>query len=232
MIDQGLLLSVVAMAVAVAVSSRVARPTTLGDGRVLDAATAPVLVGLLVGRLVAMVLDDPRGLSRPGDILIIRGGVEFWPGVLAGMTVAAVAAKRAGIDVLSRLADLAPHALVAYAVYEAACLIREGCFGPVAAVGLRPEGIPQRQVPIGLFVAIATLAISWAVRRVTATSPLRGLGVALVGVAAVRAVAATWLPRISDGPTRQQLQAVAVLGALMVVAAGSFLARRLRSGAV
>lgn len=232
MIDQSLLLSVLAMVAAVAASSRVARPATLGDRGVLDAATAPVLVGLLVGRIVAMVLDDPRGLMRPGDILIIRGGVEFWPGVLAGMAVAAVAAKRAGTDVSSRLADLAPHALVAYAVYEAFCLVRDGCFGPVASVGLRPEGIPQRQIPIGLLVAIATVAIAWAVRRLTAASPLRGVVLALAGVAAVRAAAATWLPRISDGPTRQQLQAVAVLGALMALAAASLLARRLRSGAV
>ncbi|MEQ9162311.1 MAG: hypothetical protein RLN74_06360, partial [Ilumatobacter fluminis] len=130
MIDVGLLLT---MIVAVGVPSLVARwwpLTTFGEPvGFLDVAIWPAMVGLGVGRLVAVALDGPSSLGSLSDLLIIRSGVEFWPGVAAAMLAAAWSAHRSGVASFDRLADLVPLALIGYAGYEATCLVRDGCYG-------------------------------------------------------------------------------------------------------
>ena len=225
MIDRDLLFTMGAMAAVLAFVPRWLPPRGLGgEGTVFDLLTPGLLVGVLVGRVAAMLLEDPQGLTRPGDILILRGGAEFWPGVVAGLAVVAVTARRDGAHVATRLAGLAPYALLAYGVYEAACLVRDGCFGPETPIGLYPSGITVREFPIGLAVALLVTALAFALRRLP-----DGLTVLLVGVAGlgtVRAVAAIWLPRVGSGPTRQQIASAVVGIAASAALAVAWLGKR------
>jgi hypothetical protein len=219
MIDQGLLVSMIAVLAAVWVSARFVRPRTLPPSAVFDAGASGVLVGLFTGRLIAMALEDPSGLTRPLDMLIIRGGVEFWPAVAAGSAALVVSARRNQTWSLDRLADLVPFALWAYAAYEATCLVRDGCFGPRSSLGLRPQGMGSRQVPIGVIVAVSVVILGAATRRFRRSSPPAAIVAAVGGLACVRSVAAVWLPHTSAGPTRQQLESLVVLGAAVLLGA-------------
>jgi hypothetical protein len=210
MIDQGLVLTVVAMAAVVGVVIHLAPPRTLPAAGVFDATVWALLGGLLAGRVVAMALDDPSGLTRVGDIVILRGGVEFWPGLAVGSGIAALTA-RGETPVLTRLADLAPYGLAAYAVYEAACVVRDGCFGPASPLGLRPGGVGEPQFPVALVVALVVVPVGVAVRHLGLRSPSNALLAAVGGLAAVLWVAAFWLPRIGSGPTRQQTTSLVVV---------------------
>ena len=69
----------------------------------LDVAVGPALAGLGVGRLAALALDDPQSIASLSDVLIIRSGVEFWPGVAAAAGAVLWGEHRAGLPSLSRL---------------------------------------------------------------------------------------------------------------------------------
>lgn len=167
----------VAILVVVWAVTRLAPPRTLAPAGVFDVAVWAVLGGVLAGRAAALALDDPSGLTRLSDVVVLRGGVEFWPGVAAGVAVLAVTAGRAGVDILGRLA-----------------------------------------------VGVAVLAAG--VRRLGARSPAGALVAAIPALAAVRWVAAFWLPRIGDGPTRQQVASLVVA----LVAAAAAVVMRLTRG--
>lgn len=210
MIDLGLVVSLV---VAIGVPSLLAVPWAHGDGSstLLDDVLAPLVVGVAVGRLVTLALDDPSSIGSLADMLVIRSGVEFWPGVAAAAGVVAWRALRAGRSPLAPLAALAPFALVGYAGYEATCVFRDGCLGPVAPVGLRPPGLQATMLPVGLVVAVATLGAAMLVRRTQAsTRPSVSVAMAVAAVAGVRSVASVWLPHVGDGMTRQHRTSVAV----------------------
>jgi prolipoprotein diacylglyceryltransferase len=178
----------------------------------LDDVTVPLLVGLVTGRLVTLALDDPNSIGSLSDMLVIRSGVEFWPGVAAAAGVVAVQANRWGESPMQRLATLAPLALVGYAAYEAACVFRDGCLGPVSPVGLRPPGLQTTMLPVGLLMAAATLAGAVIVHRLQdRVRPTVLVATAAAIVAAVRSLGSVWLPHVGDGMTRQHRTSAAVL---------------------
>lgn len=231
MIDRGLLLTLAVMAVAAPALVRLARPRTQEAGALIDSALAAMLAGVLVARVVAMALDDPTGLTRVRDILVIRGGVEFWPGVVAAMVVLTTSAWRAGAAVVPRLADLSPFALWEYALYEAACLVRDGCFGPHSLIGVAPGGLGSRQLPVGVLVGVAMAALGVLVRRLAAARPVYALLVAVGGVALVRSVASFWLPKIGTSLTRQHIESLAVTAAAVAAIGAHLLASGRRADA-
>lgn len=221
MIDFGLLVS---MVIGFGAPSLVALrwPLTGHDDSVsfFDLALVPALLGLAVGRLAALALDDPTSLGSLSDMVIIRSGVEFWPGVATATAAVMVGARRADTPSVALVANLAPLAMVGYAGYEAGCVFRDGCFGPRTAVGLSPPGVDATMLPIGWFVAAAVVAGAVGVRRLARAGVSPGLvvGTAVVIVAGVRAVASIWLPHVGDGLTRQHATSigVAMAGAVLV----------------
>ena len=196
----------------------------------LDVVLVPAAAALVVGRLVTLALDDPNSIGSVADMIIIRSGVEFWPGVVAAAGLLVWSAWRDGRPLLALLSGLLPLAMVGYAGYEAACLFRDGCFGPESAIGLRPPGLSTTMLPVGLFMAGAVAVGAFAVRALA----IRGqrpvvivLAAALV-VASVRAVGAIWLPHVGEGLTRQHETSigVAVVAALTLIIAIAVSARR------
>ena len=214
------------MVVAVWLTLAIAPPRTTNRRNLLDSSIGPAILGLLAGRVVAMLLEDPRSLARPADILVLRGGVELWPAVSMGVVAGFLATRRDGRNEWAALADSAPSALVAYASYEAACLARSGCFGPVSKIGLIPPGLTSAMVPVGLVVAIAIVALAAAVRQRTLSDGFGGVALAIGGLALVRSLASIWLPKIGNGPTRQHVESVVVLVASASLALARWVYRR------
>ena len=223
MIDFGLVVSLI---VAIGPPALLAIRWTSDDdwgSNFLDDVTAPLLVGLVAGRLVTLALDDPNSIGSLSDMLVIRSGVEFWPGAAAAAGVVAWQANRADRSPLGRLAALAPLALVGYAAYESTCAFRDGCLGPVSPVGLRPPGLQTTMLPVGWLMAAATLAGAVIMHRrlQDRVRPAVLVATAVAIVAAVRSVGSVWLPHIGDGMTRQHRTSVAVLfvatGVLLLV---------------
>lgn len=212
MIDFGLVVSLIAAIGAPALLA--IRWGSYDDERssFVDDVIAPLLLGLVVGRLVTLALDDPASIGRLSDMLVIRSGVEFWPGVATAASVVAWQAQRANRPPLESLAALAPLALVGYAAYEAACVFRDGCLGPVAPVGLRPPGLQATMLPVGWLMAAATVVGALLVHRYKerfGSAVVVAVGAAVV--AAVRSLGSVWLPHLGDGMTRQHRTSVAVL---------------------
>lgn len=211
MIDLGLLGSIAIMVIVVSVFVK-PWPIGVDAPTVLDIAVGPLLVGVLVGRLASMALDDPGSMTNIRDVLIIRGGVEFWVGVAAGVGYLVMQARREQVRFADLLASVAVPALIAWAAYEATCVIRDGCPGPVTRFGLRPTGLVQSVFPIGLAVAAAAIAGAVALRAAQrrGASSMTTVFVAVGIVAAIRSIASIWLPRVGDHLTRQHRTSIAV----------------------
>lgn len=207
MIDTGLLLSGALAAVAMWLATRRFLPDRQASGVVEDLLLA-ALWGVIGGRAVAAFLDDPESLRSLRAFLVIRGGVELWPGAAVAAVVLAVQAGRRRERPLASIAALAPVALVGYAAYEATCLVREGCYGPVAPVGLRPDGLTTTMIPGGVVMAMAVAAAAGASMRLR--PPAIRLLACLVAVAGARSVLSIWLPRLAEGLTRPHRTSIAI----------------------
>lgn len=233
MIDYGLLVSmIIGFGVPALVGNWWLVTGRSGPVGFLDVAIGPAFAGLAVGRLTTLALDDPNSIGSISDMLIIRSGVEFWPGVSAALGAGILSANLGLVSPSRRLADVAPLAMIGYAGYEAACIFRDGCFGPESPIGLRPPGLTTTMLPTGWFmaaaVAIAAVGIRVLVsRRYPATVVV---ATAVLAVASVRAVGSIWLPHVGDGLTRQHLTSigVAILAAIVtaIVAARTTLSGR------
>ena len=225
MIDVGLLASMLVVLIVPSVFVRAWPESAVATG-LLDVASGALLIGIAVGRLAAVAIDDPGSLTSISDLLIIRSGVEFWPGAAAGVAWVAVGARRDHVSPASRLAAITAPALVAWACYEATCLLRDGCPGPLSSIGLRPAGLVQRMFPISLGVAAAAVGAAALVRRWhrRGMPDLQVIAATLIALASIRSVASIWLPHIGDGPTRQHRTSIAV----GVIASIGLVALRLR----
>ena len=226
MLDTGLLLSGVVVVVAMWLVVRwIDLPWPPSEA--LDRLVAPAMVGVLIGRASALVLDDPTSLRSLRAFLVVRGGVELWPGAAAAAAVLAASLRRRGEPVLTSMALLVPVALVGYGAFEATCLLREGCYGPESAIGLRPDGLASPMVPLGVVVGVALVAIAWVLTARAERPPVETLAIALLAVAGLRSIAAIWLPRLGDALTRPHRESIAVAVIALAVVLGSRVQHRM-----
>ena len=211
MIDIGLLASMAVVLIVPSVFVRAWPDSAVATG-LIDTTSGALLFGVAVGRLAAVAIDDPGSLTSLSDLLIVRSGVEFWPGVAAGVGWIAFRAQRDHVPPAERLAAITAPALVAWACYEATCLLRDGCPGPVTTFGLRPDGLVQRMFPVSLGVAAAAAGAAIVVRRWHrhGLPNLQVIAVALLALATIRSFASIWLPHIGNGLTRQHRTSIAV----------------------
>ena len=211
MIDIGLLASMAVVVIVPSVFVRAWPDLAVATG-LIDTTSGALLIGIAVGRLAAVAIDDPGSLTSLSDLLIIRSGVEFWPGVAAGVGWIAFRARQDHVPPAERLAAITAPALVAWACYEATGLLRDGCPGPVTTFGLRPDGLVQRMFPVSLCVAAAAAGAAVVVRRWHrhGLPDLQVVALALLALAAIRSFASIWLPHIGNGLTRQHRTSIAV----------------------
>ncbi len=190
--------------------------STLGDY-----ATIPVVCGVVAARVSTVLLDHPAGIASLREVMIIRGGSDFWIGVAAGVAAIGLTVKNT-YAITPRLALIAPFGLVAYGLYHAGCVIQDGCPGPPSAIGLTQNGIDQRVFPVGLVGAAAAFAAGmWFMRRPPSRSPIVASAVVLATLVAIRALVSLFTPSLVGFPSRDQflsLGALAVAFGLVVFA--------------
>jgi hypothetical protein len=210
MTDTGLVVSIALMiAVPMAVFARSWHDPS--GMTVLDIGLWPLVIGLLAGRATTLLIDDPSALTSIADFFIIRSGVEFWPGVAAGLIALAVSATRDNVRFVERAAFVAAPALLSWSVFELSCVLRDGCPGPISAIGLRPDGLATKMFPIGIVVGVVGTVSALVVGRFSSrVAPPSVVGLAVLLIAAIRGVASWFLPHIGDGITRQHAASITV----------------------
>ncbi|MCJ7725216.1 MAG: prolipoprotein diacylglyceryl transferase [Acidimicrobiia bacterium] len=154
--------------------------------RLWDLLLGSAIAGLVVGRLVAMIRAGTNPLTHPGDILIIRGGVDTGAAAVAALAVAAFHARK---DLLPTLDAAAPAALAGLAGWQAGCLARGSCLGTPTGLpwGMHLGGSDVGRHPVevyaALLLAIGVIAlIAWK-RRHPSAGMVTGIAVAWAGTA-------------------------------------------------
>ena len=219
--NQGLVLSVLVVFGATQLFVAIGRPLTFRPSRLADVFILPLLGGLLVARVFWLALDaGPGSLARPG-LVQIGDGVEFVPGLIAGIALCVWLAARRGFQVAYRLADLAPYFLVGYGAYEAGCLVRSGCFGPVAPVGLSVNGVAM--VPVGLVVAAISIAAGVVLRFRWTLQPRAVVYVTIATVAVLRAIAGALIRADDAGATRANIASFIIVAVMVPILAGALI---------
>jgi len=206
--DVGLILSVItACAVADALAWYRSPATTSDPPHAVG--TWPLLVGALVGRMSSLLIDDPSSITSVRDLLAVRGGVDFWPGLVAGIAVLGVAARREHVAVATRLADVAPYGLAGAAGYQVTCFVREGCFGPGSVIGVR--GIHDTVFPVEPAGAIVLVAVGiWLLNGRRRQAAGLTIVAAVSALALERAVVSVWLPVVGSGLSRAHVSSIVV----------------------
>ena len=179
-------------------------------------------IGLLVGRITAMIAQGTNPLLHPGDILVTRGGVHT-----AGATLAAVVAYLWSVGGELRYLDaITPAALLALAGWHGGCLWRGACLGTTSDLPwafAEPGSVVNRH-PVELYVALALPFAAWAVARLSFGPLLRsGLGLAAAGI--VRLLTEPLRLSLTGGPTGWYIAAIAV-GLTAALVGPRFLATR------
>ncbi len=231
--DVGLLLTVLIVVGGVLSALRVAPPAGVDRAQLVELGSTPVVVGLVAARVVFVLLDHPASVFRIQDLMVVRAGMEFWAGVVVSLVWIFARARRSvdRSDAMVKLAAAVPYLLIGVALYEASCLVRDGCLGPVARVGFVPRGLDSPMVPVGLVVAAALGVAAVVLRQAWTLEADQTVLCALAGLGGVRLVASWFLPAV--GPSRVERESAVVFGlaviGLVVVTARRRTARRVGS---
>lgn len=228
MIDTGLVVTMVIMAVGCTLLLRLAPPREGDRDQIYDLATGPLFVGIIAARLAAMAFDDLGRTLRLRDVLLFRSGMEFWAGLAAALGFAAWRWRSNPLPSLKLMAAVVPYGLWSYALYEGTCLVRDGCLGPRSPVGFTPIGLSHRVFPVGVAVAAAAFATGFFLRRSPSLRPVTVVAMGVGSLATVRAMASVWLPAI--GPSRIQRESIGVAVLVPFIWGVAFLLRH-RDGA-
>lgn len=201
------------------------RPIETPD-RPLDRLIGAAVVGMFAGRLAAILEAGINPIVNPGQLILIRGGVDTMWASLAGFATLAWPLRKN----LQALDNLAPPVLAALAGWHGGCLWRSACLGTASdlpwAWSLPGSDVSRHPVElyaaillaVGAFFlarislprgAITGLAILWSALTRLLTEPMRPsinggpvlfyLVAAIVGTATVSVIWRRWI-RPSDSP--------------------------------
>lgn len=219
--DTGLLLTLLIVVGGVQVVIRVAPPAGVDRAQLVEFVSTPVIAGLVAARVVFVVLDHPASVFRIRDVMVVRSGMEFWAGVVVALLWVLTKARRPMDrgEVMVKLAVAVPYLLAGVALYEASCLVRDGCLGPVSTVGLVPHGLDSAMVPVGLLVAGALGVTAVVLRQAGTLEADQTVLCSIAALGGVRLVASWFLPAF--GPSRVERESavvfvVAVIGLVVV----------------
>ncbi len=177
----GLLLAL-GVVVALWTAGRRARTRGLEADRVIDLGLWIVIWALLGSKLTLVVIELPRYLSNPHELLaLVRAGGVFLGGFVTGVVAAAVLLRRYELPALLTLDTLAPSVALGQAIGRLGCLAAGCCWGshcdapwaitysnPIAAEKLgTPLGIPASPIS-GLLVLrqpVIFAGLSWFYRQ-------------------------------------------------------------------
>jgi len=166
-----------------------------------EIAIAAGAVGLVVGRLVAMVRGGVNPLAHPGDLLLVRAGVDTVGATLAALITTAWLARA---DLREQLDGLAPAALFGIAGWHAGCLFRDACLGTPSSLpwAWAQPGSDITRHPVELYAAALLVLSGWLLFRLRLRYPAPGLvaALALAAAGAARLVTEPLRPSLFAGP--------------------------------
>lgn len=200
-----LLANALTAAAGVWLANRLFRPTV---DRPTDLLIGAAAVGLLVGRLAAMVGAGVNPILRPGDILVVRGGVSTGFAALGALAVLAWNQRH---DMPRSLDQLAPAALVGLGGWHGGCLWRDTCLGTATELpwAITAAGSEVGRHPVELYAALLLLVAAIVAWRLPHRPWLRaGIGLGLAG--AIRLATDPLRLSIVGGPTGWYLGAIVV----------------------
>ena len=186
-------------------ANRLFRPAV---DRSTDLLIGAAAVGLLVGRLAAMIGAGVNPLVRPGDILVVRGGVSTGFAALGALVALGWTLRH---DLPRSLDLLAPAALAGLAGWHGGCLWRNTCLGTAAELpwAMTAAGSDTGRHPVEVYAALALIAGAIVVRRLRAR-PWLATGSALAIAGAVQLVTDPMRVSIVGGPTGWYFAAVVI----------------------
>jgi len=180
-----------------------------------EIAIAAGVVGLAVGRLVAMLRNGVNPFAHPGDFLLVRAGVDT-AAASAGAVIAAAWLARANLR--EQLDGLAPAALIGVAGWHAGCLFRDACLGTPSSLpwAWSQPGSNITRHPVELYAAVVLVMAAWLLFRLRLRYPAPGLiaALALTAAGAVRLVTEPLRPSLFAGPVWWYTSAILAGGVL------------------
>ena len=193
-----------------------------------DLLIGSAVVGLVVGRLAAMLLTGTNPLTHVADIILIRGGVDTGFASLATILYLLWATRRSG---LVSLDAVGPAALAGLAGWHGGCLFRGTCLGTRSDLPWTwaEPGSDLTRHPTELYAALLFLAgaagVLLLLRRRARSGAVASIALALAGV--IRLTTEPIRPSLGSGPIWWYTAAL-VAGAVLTGAA--FLRRAPDSG--
>ncbi len=172
-----------------AISERAAKPW--------DILLGAAMVGLLVGRLWAMVAGGTNPITNPLDVIVIRGGVDT-----VGASLGALAAlgwwTRSSP---SRALDaLAVPALAGLAAWHAGCVITGSCAGTETTLPWAIEsaaGVGRH--PVEVYAALAFVLAAYLLLRIRHARPGTVAALGLIAAAGIRLATEPLRLHLGDG---------------------------------
>lgn len=186
------------------------RDTSLCVRDLWEIAIAAGIVGLAVGRIVAMLRGGVNPVAHPGDILLVRTGVDTIAASIAAILTAAWLARA---DLFEQLDGLAPAALFGLAGWHAGCLFRGACLGTLSDLpwAWGQPGSDLTRHPVELYAALLLAAAAVSLFRLRLRYPAAGLitGLGLAAAGTARLVTEPMRPSLFSGPVWWYAAAIA-----------------------
>lgn len=166
-----------------------------------DIALSATVVGVLAGRVAAMIGDGVSPITNPGDLVIVRAGVATGWASLAAIGTAAWLGRRELWPVLD---GLAPASLAGLAGWHAGCLTRDACLGSPSDLpwAMSQAGSTISRHPVELYAALAFAVAATGLAAWRRRPRPLGLAaaVALTVAGAVRLLTEPLRPALGTGP--------------------------------
>lgn len=155
-------------------------------------------VGLLIGRLAAMIASGTNPLLRPADVIVVRGGVSTTVASLTAIGAVGWAARR---DVPRSVAQLVPAALAGLAGWHGGCSFRDSCLGTATSLpwAISAPGSAVGRHPVEIYAAIGFAVAAVIAVRLTGRGWI-GAGWGLAAAGGIRLATEPLRLSITGGP--------------------------------
>lgn len=177
------------------------RDTSLCIRDLWEIAITAAVIGLAVGRVVAMIRGGVNPFAHPGDLILVRAGVDTVAASIAALATAGWLSRR---DLFEQLDGLAPAALLGIAGWHTGCLFRDACLGTPSSLpwAWSQPGSTITRHPVELYAAVLLALGAWALFRLRLRYPAPGLvsGLALALAGLARLITEPLRPSLFDGP--------------------------------
>jgi prolipoprotein diacylglyceryltransferase len=167
---------------------------------------------MFTGRLAAVLAAGINPLANPGQLLLIRGGVDTMWASVAGFATLVWPLRRN----LRAIDNLAPAVLAALGGWHAGCVWRSTCLGTASDLpwAWALPGSDVTRHPVELYAAIGLAAGAFLLARLTLpTGTLTGLAISWAAV--IRLLSEPMRPSLGGGPVAFYVGA-AVVGVVVI----------------